>query len=425
MYDRLIKFLERHDSIFKRQFGFRKNHSTSHVLINITENIRKALDGGEFACGIFVDLQKAFDTVDHNILLRKLCYYGVRGLANSWFQSYLSNRKHYVSISGHNSPTKINIYGVPQGSVLGPLLFLLYINDLHNAIEYSSVYHFADDTNLLHINKSLKSLGNKLNIDLKLLCHWLNANKISLNRNKTEFVLFRPPRKNINYNLKLKLDGKRLHPSQYIKYLGIYIDCNLNWTKQVNEVALKLRRANGALCKIRHFVPKSVLLSVYYGIFNSHMQYACQVWAQHETSNTRRIFMLQKRALKIMTFSRYDSPSNPIFADLKLFKLFDLVKFFNIILIHNILNNKLPSDVQSVFSLTAYNRSNITRGPPVGTLKVPYVKTNTYGNFSVRYQSIIAWNALQREFPTNIANISINKIINYLKLYFLTSYNKL
>ena len=134
----------------------------------------KALDDGNFACGIFVDLQKAFDTVDHRILLSKLCHYGIRGLVNKWFESYLANRKQFVSINGFESSTSSITCGVPQGSVLGPLPFLIYVNNLHVVIKHCKVDHFANDTNLLIINKSLKRLNKLLNIDLKNLTNWLN-----------------------------------------------------------------------------------------------------------------------------------------------------------------------------------------------------------------------------------------------------------
>ena len=158
-------------------------------------------------------MQKAFDTVDHNILLIKLDYYGIRGIANNWFRSYLTNRKQYVTIAGGNSELKFMKFGVPQGSVLRPLLFLLYINDLNKAINYCVTRHFADDTNLLIKNKSLKQLKKHLNFDLRKLVNWLKANKISLNASKTEMLIFRHPNKALNYDLKIKLDGKRLYPS--------------------------------------------------------------------------------------------------------------------------------------------------------------------------------------------------------------------
>ena len=156
VYSRLYSFLNLHNCIYELQFGFRAKHSTDHALISLTEMIREALDSGCFAGGIFIDLQKAFDTVDHHILLDKLNYYGIRGLANKWFKSYLSNRQQFVSINGYNSNTMLMKYGVPQGSVLGPLLFLIYINDLHKATKVSKIHHFADDTNLLVVGKTLK-----------------------------------------------------------------------------------------------------------------------------------------------------------------------------------------------------------------------------------------------------------------------------
>ena len=184
MYKRLYTFLNKNNVIYNLQFGFRQQYSTSHALINITENIRKALDDGNISCGVFVDLQKAFDTVDHQILLAKLNHYGIRGVSNDWFKSYLSNRSQYVSINGYNSGLAAINCGVPQGSVLGPLLFLLYINDLNQAIKFCKVHHFADDTNLLCLGNSIKKLNKLVNADLKRLVNWLNANKISLNVKK-------------------------------------------------------------------------------------------------------------------------------------------------------------------------------------------------------------------------------------------------
>ena len=178
VHERTYNFLEKFNCLYKYQFGFRKSHSTNHALIEITEKIRKALDSRKFACGIFVDLQKAFDTVNHEILLKKLEHYGIRGTSNSWFRSYLDNRKQLVSLNGDESKTQVMKHGVPQGSVLGPLLFIIYINDLHNAVRYSQSYHFADDTHLLNISDSPKKIQKQLNIDLKLLYNWLLAKKI-------------------------------------------------------------------------------------------------------------------------------------------------------------------------------------------------------------------------------------------------------
>ena len=172
------------------------------------------------------------------------------------------------------------LLGVPQGSILGPLLFLIYINDFHQSIAYSNPRHFADDTNLLIIDKSLKKIRKRLNFDLKSLSRWLRANKISLNAGKTELIIFRHPIKSVDYNLKVKIDGKRLYESDFVKYLGILIDPYLKWNYHTDLIAPKLSRAIGMLSKLRHFVNSNTLRSVYYGIFSSIMTYASQVWGQ-------------------------------------------------------------------------------------------------------------------------------------------------
>ena len=152
MYKRHSNFLDIDNLIYSLQFGFRQKPSTTYALINLTASIRHTLDEDSFGCGIFIDLQKVFDTVDHKILLRKLEYYGICGACNDWFKSYLLDHKQFVSINDYNSDLMPVNCGVPQGSVLGPLLFLIYINDLHKAIQYYKVHHFAGDTNLFYTN---------------------------------------------------------------------------------------------------------------------------------------------------------------------------------------------------------------------------------------------------------------------------------
>ena len=165
-------------------------------LISITENVTKALYGN-IGCGVFMDLQKAFDTVDHQILLAKLNHNWICGVSNDWFKSWISNCSQYVSINGYKSGLAAINCGVPQGPVLVPLLFLLYINDLNQAITFCKVHHFADDTDLLCLNNSIKKLSKLVSADLKHLVNWLNANKISLNVKKTETVIFKSKQKNL------------------------------------------------------------------------------------------------------------------------------------------------------------------------------------------------------------------------------------
>ena len=236
----MYTFLNNSNIIYNLQFGFRQQYSTSHALVYISENIRKALDDGNIVCGVFVDLQKAFVTVNHQTLLAKLNHYGIRGVSND-----LSNRSQYVSINGYDSGLAALNFGVPKGSVLDSLLFLSYINGLNQAIKFCKVHHFAYGTNLLCLGNSIKKLNKLFNANLKRLVKWLNANKISQMQNvkKTEMVIFKSKYKS-DSDLKVKLSGKRLYPTESVKYLGVKIDTNLIWQYHVNHLSVKLNRAS-------------------------------------------------------------------------------------------------------------------------------------------------------------------------------------
>ena len=318
MYSRLYNFLNLYNCLSELQFGFRAKNSTSHALLSITEKIREALDSGHFACGIFIDLQKAFDTVDHDVLVAKLEHYGVRGTPNNWFKSYLNKRKQFVSINGFNSSECLINCGVPQGSVLGPLLFLIYINDLKNSIKYSTVHHFADDTNMLYIDKSLKKISKNVNYDLRGLTDWLNSNLISLNVDKTEFIIFKSPRKKIDSEVKIKLNGKILFPSTCIKYLGVLIDENLSWKPHIDELCKKLNRSNSMLCKLRYYVDKPTLRSLYFSIFSSHLNYCCQIWGQKGSSYCDKVLSLQRASLRIINFQSFRSDVSSAYSELNI-----------------------------------------------------------------------------------------------------------
>ena len=426
VFSRVLSFLKINNIIYEKQFGFRPKHSTSHALINIVDTISNSLDKGKMAAGVFVDFQKAFDTVDHNILISKLNHYGIRGEMNDWFKSYLTNRKQCVSILGFESSYKTIEYGVPQGSVLGPLLFLIYINDLNRSIKNSDTYHFADDTNLLNINDSFFSMQSKLNKDLKGLYRWLLANKISLNAAKTELVIFRKPLQKIP-PIKLKINGNRIAQTNKVKYLGVYLDEFLDGSVHCTELQKKLQRANGMIAKTRHFLPNDskALLSLYHSIFASHMVYGCQVWGQSDTKFVKKIQVLQNNALRLITFAdSFRDHISHLYKNLNILKFRDYVSLQNLLFIHDYFNSKLPACFTGYFTLSTDVHDHMTRNAGHGHLFVPTVASERFGRKSFKIQSILLWNNLAEKFPTeDFTNISRHKFKKILVTHFIDNYS--
>ena len=240
-------------------------------------------------------------------------------------------------------------YGVPQGSVLGPLLFLLYINGIHNSLKHCTTRFFADDTNLKIENNSLEQLQKYLNLDLRNLSNWLKANKISLNTSKTEQIIFRHPNKVINYcDLKIKIDGKRLVPSKYVKYLGILIDSHLNWEHQANFLSSKLSHSIGMLAKIRYYVPKGTLCTIYLGSFFAILMYGCQIRGQIQNRHNTRLIKLQNMAIRIIHFAPYQSSSTPLNNSSQILKLSDTIKLQSFLYIS--LKGNLPNVLKDSFT---------------------------------------------------------------------------
>ena len=266
MYNRIISYLEKFSILHNNQFGFRSKHSTTHALLLLTDKIQRSIDNGTYCCGIFLDLCKAFDTVDHKLLLAKLEYYGIRGAPNDWFVSYLSNRRQYVSLFGTNSDYQPVTCGVPQGSVLGPLLFLLYINDMPKCSNILEFHLFADDTNLFLNNPSILNLETNLNVELEKVSQWLYANKLSLNIEKTSFVVFHSPQRRIAHKLNLSISNMPVKSDNQVKYLGLIFDSNLNWKPYLHELSKEVSRGIGVLSKIRYYVNRNILHQLYYSI---------------------------------------------------------------------------------------------------------------------------------------------------------------
>ena len=441
MFKRLYSFLESKKCIYDLQFGFRQKHSTNHALLSMTQQIKDNIDKGNIAVGVFVDFQKAFDTVNHQILLKKLEHYGVRGVTNDWFSSYLANRQQFVSIGNIKSDVKSIAHGVPQGSVLGPLLFLIYINDLNKCIRFCSTRHFADDTNLLYIIDKSKTRNRnptrKLNIDLKALSHWLLANKISLNATKTELIYFRNKKTEIP-NSKIRLNGIKLSATNHIKYVGITFDEFLTFKDHITLLNAKLKRANNLIAVARYYVSKTLLTQIYYGQFYSHLTYGCQLWGQNENAIEQTI-TLQKKAVRLISFEHFQASSDPLFKNLSMLKLVDIVKLNNVLFTHNTINSKSPATFNGYFNFKeiihshqTVNSLNSTYSIPTGSLDLPTYQTKA-GEESIRYICSNTWNTILKDLsmknidkynkdPFWISKMKIVKLKEILKNHFLQYY---
>ena len=408
IYFRVYAYLVKYNLITSKQFGFRSNHSCNHAIISLTEHVKKLLDDGHVVCGVFVDLEKAFDTVHHEILCDKLNAYGLRGKVNDLFKSYLSNRKQFVSLNGFESSIEDITCGVPQGSTLGPLLFLLYINDFRLCLTDASSGHFADDTFIIYNSKKLKTIETVINYELKQVIKWLRLNKLSLNAGKTELIFFHSSSKKIDFsNVFINFNGIRLTPVDFVKYLGMFIDKHLNWNQHIHELSKKLSQANGILSKLRYNAPFEVCIQVYYALFYSNLIYGCNAWGLTSEENIQRIEILQRKCVRILTFAPFNSHvSDETFTDLKLLKVRDVIKFFQLKLIYDFQCTTLPTDLMQLFQLSSEVRTNAfdsLNSIDKKLLYIPKFNTVTYGKQSLRYFCPKLWN---ETFKTGVISVS-------------------
>ena len=255
---------------------------------------------------------------------------------------------------------------------------------------------------------------------MSFLNTWFNVNKIALNTGKTEYIVFKGRSKCFG-DIDNVLGGQKLNRSQNLKYLGVLIDEHLNWKAQISSLCSKLRRANGALSKVRHHVPSNILLNIYHALFSSHMRYACQLWGQVENTNTRRILVLQKCALRLMSFSHPCTPSSPLFRYFEILTIFDLVKLLNILLVHQYLNSLLPSDLCSTLVFKRIDHSYSTRRQNLRLLKLPHAYTSAHGLKRLSNQAILQWNSFLKFCP-QLADLPLNRVKTIVKSIFIAHY---
>ena len=261
-----------------------------------------------------------------------------------------------------------------------------------------------------------------VNADLKVLYHWLLANKISLNCDKTEIIFFRKPGESAP-NIKIKMNGHRLIPSKFIKYLGVYLDKNLNGGFHCQDLIKKLKRANGMLCKARHYIKQNDLITLYYAIFSSHLIYGCQIWGQNLNTFNQKVFKLQNRALRIISFADFRADSNPLYINLKIIRLSDQIILHNCLFVHDTLKKVSPLCFHDYFTQAKQIHSLNTKSATFGCLHVSSSNTVRYGLNSISSKCISNWNDVTKLFHVDLLSLSRQKLKLNLKSYFIQSYS--
>ena len=355
VYTQVYDYLDENKLLYSSQYGFRKKHSTELAAIELTDKIFNHLDNKKTPLAIFIDLSKAFDTIDHQILLDKLKYYGIKGTALNWFTSYLSERTQYVQYKDQSSSKSQITTGVPQGSILGPLLFIIYVNDIKNISKKFKLIIYADDTTLIEpictfenqTDPTLKNLEDSINSELGNIVEWLALNKLSLNAKKTKMMVFHYKQKNVRSIIpKLKINGIEIERVNEFNFLGVTIDENMSWKAHTQKVANKIAQVIGTLKRLKHFLPRHILKTLYCSLILPHLCYGIILWGR----KTSRINKLQKWALRQLVNAKYNSHTEPILKKLKLLRVNDLYNLAALKLYHKYENNDLPVYFTHIFS---------------------------------------------------------------------------
>ena len=384
---RLNNYLDKHSLISQHQYGFKKGFSTSDALLRFTNEVVNALNDRIYLVAVYLDLSKAFDTVNHKILLSKMERLGIRGLALDWYRSYLKDRTVQVEVDKILSKKMVVNIGVPQGSVTAPTLFLIYINDMCNVSDALDMVQFADDTTLYMVGDNLTELSYRMSGELAKIDRWLVANRLSLNLTKTSYMVF--SHNNIPDDPKISVRNVDIDRVHKTSFLGINIDDQLKFSYHVDSVARKLSRSAGAIYRMSSIAPASVLLTLYYSLFYPHVIYGITVWGNSSEGNMNKISRVHNRIMRL--FAQITDENS-----FKLLNIRGVYKYFTLITFYKYVNNKTYPYFSNILSELVPTHSHTTRFASCDFFNTPVYRKSICQKFFL-YQGVQFWNNLSLE----------------------------